>query len=275
MQYVYETFSSIAEFITKIGDRQTCAGMQEAALEVNSFRDDFTGTHTYDDATQLALYGDRDSMKKVQTCTTKMKAERKTSEQRTQNRVVRCVAGSRPCVPAAILGQPNSMYRRKNNKVSRPVVNVFYNMAASCSVDAEEIVRAGAKLAQAIQIVERSGVRVNLFAGSAGTTHGQVGTMYIKIKDSAKDFDLLRMSYILINPSFLRRHYFRWVETKSELNAKHWGCGHGRPLDENELKNLQTEMKQKNIKCDCFISNEELRGGRSGAEDIAKKILGK
>lgn len=275
MQYIHETFSSIAEFIAKVGDRKTVSGMYESSLEISSYRDEFTGTHTYDEATQLALYGDRDSMNKVQVCTTKMKAESKTNEQRTQNRVVRCVAGSRPCVPAAILGQPNSMYRRMNNKVNKPVVNVFYNMAASCSVDADEIVRAGAKLAQAIQIVERSGVRVNLFAGSAGTTHGQVGTMYIKIKDSAKDFDLLRMSYILINPSFLRRHYFRWVETKPELNARHWGAGHGRPLDENELKNLQAEMKQKNIKYDCFISNEELRGGRAGAEDIAKKILGK
>ena len=275
MRYIYETFSSIAEFIAKVGDRKTVAGMNESALEVNSYRDEFTGTHTYKEATDLALFGDVNSMKKVQECTTKMKAERKTNEQRTQSRVVRCVAGSRPCVPAAILGRPNSMYRRINNKVQRPVVNVFYNMAASCLVDADEIVRAGAKLAQAIQIVERSGVRVNLFAGSAGTTHGQTGTMYIKIKDSAKDLDLLRMSYILINPSFLRRHYFRWVETKSELNAEHWGSGHGRPLKENELEDLQADMRQRNMKCDCFISNEELRGGRDGAEDIAKKILGK
>ena len=275
MQYIYETFGSIAEFIAKIDDRKTVTGMQEAALDVSSFRDEFTGTHTYDEATRLALYGDGDSMKKVEACTIKMKAERRTTEQRAQNRVVRCVAGSRPCVPAAILGQPNSMYRRMNNKVSKPVANVFYNMAASCAVGADEIVCAGAKLAQAIQIVERSGVRVNLFAGSAGIAHGQVGTMYIKIKDSAKDFDLLRMSYILINPSFLRRHYFRWIETQEKLDAKHWGSGHGRPLDENELKRLQDDMKQKNMKCDCFISNEDLRGGRASAEDVAKKILGK
>lgn len=275
MQYIYETFGSIAEFVTKVDDRKTAAGMDESSLEVNSWRDDFTGTHTYEEATRLALYGDGDSMKKVQACTTKMRAENKTTEQRTQNKIVRCVAGSRPCVPAAILGQPNSMYRRMNNKVSKPVVNVFYNMAASCGVDADDIVRAGAKLAQAIQIVERSGVRVNLFAGSAGTTHGQVGTMYIKIKDSAKDLDLLRMCYVLINPSFLRRHYFRWIETNSELNAKHWGAGHGHPLNANELKNLQNDMKQKNIKCDCFISNEELRVGGVDAEDVAKKILGK
>lgn len=275
MQYIYETFGSIAEFVTKVGDRKTVAGMDESSLEVNSWRDDFTGTHTYDEATRLALYGDGESMKKVQACTTKMRVEYKTTEQRTQNKIIRCVAGSRPCVPAAIFGQPNSMYRRMNNKVSKPVVNVFYNMAASCSVGADEIVYAGAKLAQAIQIVERSGVRVNLFAGSAGTTHGQVGTMYIKIKDSAKDLDLLRMSYVLINPSFLRRHYFRWIETKSELNARHWGSGHGHPLNTNELKALQNDMKQKNIKCDCFISNEELRVGGVDAEDIAKKILGK
>lgn len=272
MQYIHETFSSIAEFIAKVGDRKTCAGMVETSLEVSSYRDEFTGTHTYEDATQLALYGDRDSMKKVQACTTKMKAECKTSEQRAHNRVIRCVAGSRPCVPAAILGQPNSMYRRMTNKVNMPVVNVFYNMAASCSVSAEDIIEAGTKLAQAIQIVERSGVRVNLFAGSAGTARGQVGTMYIKIKDSAKDFDLLRMSYILINPSFLRRHFFRWVETKNGLNDL-WCWGHGRPLNEKELKDLQAEMEQKKMKCDLLISNGGMRGG--SAEDIAKKILGK
>lgn len=273
MQYIYETFGSIAEFIAKIGDRKTAAGMREKSLDVSAYRDEFTGTHTYQQATDLALYGDVESMKKVHSCVTKLKAQSNTNEQRTQNKVVRCVAGSRPCVPAAILGQPNSMYRRMTNKVNRPVVNVFYNMAAGFTVSAEGIIAAGAKLAQAIQIVERSGVRVNLFAGSSGTTHGQTSMMYIKIKDSSKDFDLLRMSYILINPSFLRRHYFRWIETKNELNANHWSTGYGRPLMENELKNLHEEI-QKRAKCDFLISNEEMRGCIS-AEQIAKRILGK
>lgn len=270
MKNFFESFQSVASMIATIDTRQTVDGMRESSQNTDSSAVRFTGTESYQQATELALHGDEESMKKVQASVLRLRSNIKT--QRTQNRVCRCVAGSRPCVAAAVIGQPNSMYRRITTKVQKPVITLFYSMTACGGVDKQEIVDTGARLASAIQVAERSGVRVNLFAGVTARTKKEQAAVFVKVKDSSKDFDLLRMSYVLINSSFLRRHYFRWLETKEGITARDWWSGYGRPLSQDEEKEIIKELEKNGNKLDKLLSFETLR--YSSVEDIAKMITG-
>ena len=265
MTTIDENFDSVLAFITTMDKRKLQAGFSESS---ETGRPKWCGTESYKAATDLALYGDMESKSKVQAAVDKIKVQAKLSTTRNVARTVRSVVGTRPCVPAAVQGLPNAMYRRLTVKVQKPVVTVAYSMTALASVDADTIIETGAKLATAIQLAERNGVHVNLYAGITARAGKQIGAPFVKIKDSNKDFDLLRMAYVLINPSFLRRHFFRWVERTTGLDASSWAVGYGRPLEEGELKELKLAFKP-----DHLLAFNQIR--HLTVQELAGMITGK
>lgn len=270
MQYIIETFNSVAGLINTMQGRKLVQGMEESSQRTGN--GSWAGTDSYKEASDLALYGDKNSMLKVQDSCKRLKKDKARTEQRSQARIIRTVAGTRPCVPAAIMGRPNSMYRRMNISVKKPVVTVFYSMSASGGESTASIINTGANLAEAIQIAERSGVRVNLSAGVTAATSKQHSALFVRIKDSSKDFDLLRMAYVLINPSFLRRHYFRWIETKEGIDPDLWKYGYGKPMERDELKKLTEQMQKQAIKADYLLAYNDIKSKSS--EQIARIITG-
>ena len=271
MQYIFESFDSVASFIKTIDERPVKEGW---GYQTSQSDDEYwTMTKSYEEATGLALYGDKKSASKVAKSIKKIRDAKTGYEERAQNKIKRSVIGSRPCVPAAVMGHPCSMYRRNVIKVERPVVYVYYSISMHVGTSAEVLADAGAKMAEAIQTVERSGVRVNLYAGNTSCTRSQSIGCFVRIKDSAKDFDLLRMAYALVNPSFFRRHWFHWAETKEELITSEWRRGYGRPLYSNEEKETFDKMKENRIKCDYLFTTGNVEN--MTADEIANKILGK
>lgn len=270
-QYIFESFNSVADFINTLGSRPTKEGWGHLTSQEKGDR--WTTTNDYEEATSLALYGDRKASEKVAKSLKKIKAQSPCTEERATAKVRRTVAGSRPCVPAAIQGHPCSMYRRSIVKVSKPVVTVYYSISMHGGTSAETLVEAGAKVAQAIQTVERSGVRVNLYAGNTSCTSSQSIGCFVRIKDSAKDFDLLRMAYPIVNPSFFRRHWFRWAETKSELKTGEWQFGYGRPLERREEEETLQKMHNSLIKCDFLFTTSNVLS--MTADELAETILGR
>lgn len=270
MQYIFEKFDSVAQFIKTIDERPHKKDWYNEDSHTGS--EDFTGTESYEAATKLAVCGDNVSAAKVAKNIKKLRSEKAKTEQRVQRSIIRTVAGSRPCVPAAVIGHPCSMYRRKDYKVNKPVVSVYYSVSMSGGTDAAVLVEAGAKMAEAIQIVERSGVRVNLYVGNTSRTSSQLSCCFVRVKDSAKDFELLRMAYPVVNPSFFRRHWFRWCETKESLKTREWRDGYGRPLRTKEEESEALKNIRNNDKCDFLFTTRNVV--TSSAEDIAKEILG-
>lgn len=271
MNYIFESFDSVASFIKTINERPVKEGWGYQSSQ--SDNESWTMTESYKKATELALYGDKKSVSKVAKSIKKIRDAKTEFEERAQNKVKRSVIGSRPCVPAAVMGHPCSMYRRNVIKVQRPVVYVYYSISMNGGTSAEILVDAGAKMAEAIQTVERSGVRVNLYAGNTSCTRSQSTGCFVRIKDSAKDFDLLRMAYALVNPSFFRRHWFRWAETKKELITSQWCCGYGRPLKKVEEEETFDKMKENRIKCDYLFTTGNIQN--MSVDEIVNKILGR
>ena len=119
-----------------------------------------------------------------------------------------------PIVPKVLAGDPQNMLAIKKQKYnSTKVLNIAYNTTIGYQTSAEEIIETAAKVANVIASLEKNGYRVNLYAFSCGK--GKRDTVYsllVKIKDSGKYLDTLRIAYPLINPSFLRRHILAYLE---------------------------------------------------------------
>lgn len=269
-EYIFESFPSVASFVIAVNERPLKEGWGSRDSRLWGY--DFTGTKDYEEATKLALYGDKKSADAVEKRLKKLQAQHPCTEDRAVTKFRRTVAGSRPCVPAAIIGHPCSMYRRYTVHHKQPVVTIFYSISMNGGTETSTLELAGAKIAQAVEMIERSGVRVSLFCGNTSCTESQSIGCFVQVKDSDKDFNLLRMAYAIINPSFFRRHWFSWAETKAELKTKEWRSGYGRPLYKDEEKETLEKIHENCIKCDYLFTTRQVL--EMEAEDIANKVLG-
>ena len=55
------------------------------------------------------------------------------------------IVGYAPIVPLAVLGVPNSMINSRMKPIKAKVIDVYYNMTASCGTDSDDIIQAGIK----------------------------------------------------------------------------------------------------------------------------------
>lgn len=237
-----DIFNSVSEYVTTINERPRVEGAYKCSEREG---DSWRGTETYDEANTLALGGDENAASLIGNELSKVSAESKVQYQQ-RTKVSRSVVGSRPCVAAAVLGHPLSMYRRKTLHVKKPIVTLVYTIGASGSVSGEHLAEVGAKIATAIRNAEHSGVKINLYVGDGSVDYGEIAASYVKIKNSEKDFNLLRMSYPFANAAFLRRHWFRWLET-TPINWAKWGSGYGCPIyhDPEAKKKLEAELSSR------------------------------
>lgn len=266
-----ELFNSLEHFNSTLEGRTMREGF-EPSSETGTF--EFTATKSYNDAKNLMLNGDSVNAALIQREMLRINGNKHT-QARPQNRRARCVVGSRPCVPAAIIGQPLSMYRTKKEQVKKPVINIFYAMTAAAGVRADAIVNAGAKLATAIRSIEAAGVRVNLYCGELAFHDDIKIAWFARVKNADKDFNLLRMAYPLINPSFLRRQGFRWTEQNRDIKeVDTWASGYGRPVYEHDMADeyiVQYEKKY-GLHIDKMVLFMDAHRAET-SEELAKMIL--
>ena len=175
-------------------------------------RTKFTGTKSFEVADNLLKFGDKENADKINAAIRKIKAQGKGNE--TRNKLYNSPCGFMPIVPKVLAGDPQNMLAiRKQTYNSTKVLNVVYNVSIECGITVEEIIETAAKVANVIASLEKNGYRINLYAYDCGEGEkNTISTLLIKIKDSGKYMDTLRIAYPIINPSFLRRHIFAYYE---------------------------------------------------------------
>ena len=205
---------------------QTAKGKEfDASNTISKYNTEFTGTESFDVAQKLLKYGDKVNADKIAATIRKIKAQGKGNE--TRNKLYNSPCGFMPIVPKVLAGDPQNMLAiRKERYNSTKVLNIAYNVTIDCEVEAEEIIETAAKVANVIASLEKNGYRVNLYAFSCGK--GKRDTVYsllVKIKDSGKYLDTLRIAYPLVNPSFLRRHILAYLERIKGYGLYEGYCG--------------------------------------------------
>lgn len=217
---IFNKFDSVEQFSNWLQvTPQTANGKKfNASNEVSKYNTEFTGTESFEEAQKLLKYGDKVNADKIAATIRKIKAQGKGNE--TRNKLYNSPCGFMPIVPKVLAGDPQNMLAIKKQRYnSTKVLNIAYNVAVSYSITTDDMIKTAAKVANVIASLEKNGYRVNLYAYSCGRDlKDNYYSLLVKIKDSGKYLDTLRIAYPLVNPSFYRRHVFGYMERIKGFN---------------------------------------------------------
>lgn len=219
---IYEKFESLAAFTAALDSRP----MAEWATEYKASTDRSPKmtkkctTSSYQEANRLLLNGDKENAKKL--VNAKKHHSVNILSVRRQNSVYNAPVGFTPNIPAYLTGTPNSMLNiHQTPKKNSKVITLVINCAASWQTLKEEIISFGTNVVSLIQLLEAKGYRLNLYASSIcyfEVSGKNKGLLLVKIKDAGKPLNVTNITYPLVNPSFLRRHVFAWVERQKNVD---------------------------------------------------------
>lgn len=234
-----EIFNSITEFAAYLNKAKTNKTFARRALdshETAEYHTSNVGTQSFGEAQRLMRNGYKQGVKKILSAAGAIKVNAPGYMRRTRLHVV----GQACCVPAALQGQPKTMYYTKKEKKTASVINLFYNSTASWGINTDTIERAGANIVELAKYIERKGVRINLYIINAveGGKFRNVSCI-VRIKDSASPLNIQAASYPIIHASYLRRQLFRWIEC-SKI-TENMPAGYGRVAQSGVQRRL-TEL---------------------------------
>lgn len=217
----------------------------------------FSGTKDYETADNMMLTGWTGGANKVNA----VMLERASQFERVKKLALDYV-GAIPCVPAYLSGAPAHMVTIKQRQTKKPIITIYFNIAATYDIKQEAIMLAASTLLNVIRGLERGGVGVNLYSGmSVYSSACELVTFGVKIKNSSEPFNALNMAYPLIHPSFLRRHCFAYLE-RCGANHETWS-GYGRPATDKET--IREKLKTLKIK-DAVVMSFSVIDGKSETE---------
>ena len=232
---IFNKFNSVEEFSNWLQvTPQTAKGKEFNASNTNDEDyTEFSGTKSFNVAQNLLKCGDKENSDKIAATIRKIKAQGKGNE--TRNKLYNSPCGFMPIVPKVLAGEPENMLAiRKERYNSTKVLNVAYNVAVDCTRTTEDLIKTAAKVANVIASLEKNGYRVNLYAYSCGRDlKNNYYSLLVKIKDSGKYLDTLRIAYALVNPSFYRRHIFGYME---RLKGFYLNRSYGKIVNEDGCK---------------------------------------
>lgn len=182
---------------------------------------DFYSTEDLKTANDLLLFGDKERMKLLDKSFKQITS--KGSGTSVKRKTYADVVGFMPHVPNAIMGLPFAMINERKVQVKNSkIINVLWCPAVSWKVRAEDLAEHAAKVLSACYNAEKQGYRCNIYvvcsANNGRRKDRQCVTMITKVKDAGQPMDLLKCVYPMTNPDFLRRHFFRFIETQDGVS---------------------------------------------------------
>lgn len=119
------------------------------------------------------------------------------------------VAGYRPSVPAYLAGSPRSMFAQADEGgPKRPVLRLYVQVGAVCTVDAEHMANIGAAVAQYVKQREAEGTRCEVYGASSATSGRNNVTFAWLVKRADQPLDLPMLAFSIGHPAMHRRIVF-------------------------------------------------------------------
>lgn len=165
------------------------------------------------------------------------------------------IVGYAPVVPLAIMGVPNCMMNSHQKPIKAKVLNVYYDMTASCGTSPEQLVKAGQKILSAVMQLEMQGYKFNLYTTQTYADTRGCDMIAVKVKGSNEPLNIKRMSFAIAHPAFFRVVGFDWY-SKFPIGKYRDGYGkspfyiHG---EENCQKAFQNIFGENTV---CFSATE-------------------
>lgn len=176
----------------------------------------FTGTASFEQADNLRRKGDKKSLAMLNKYKIKFdKYIQYNNGYKIKQR--NDIHGFVPIVPNAIIGLPLSMINQSRESKKVKGIDIFYNVSVRCYTRTDDIARKGAIMLSLIDALERKGFRVNLKVGSVAMQENTVHGVITTLKRYDEPLNIRKLAYYLVNPSCLRRTFFKLKESISEL----------------------------------------------------------
>lgn len=233
-QYTYVEYTDMQQFINMLHDKRV-SGRDNSSEDSGS---SWSGTSSLDEAISLLTKGDKESLSllnNAKVITDAMFKDVKVNKPKNIN----SVEGHQPIVPHAIMGLPESMIKTVRQPKKNKVVNIFINSSQSGGTDKEDIAFHGAMMLSAIEQLEKNGYRIGIYVGKiAYLSSSESVTGYIvNIKQPMSPLNILKCSFYMVNPSFLRRISFKIDETEPKIeDCTH--SGYGQATNYKDIENI-------------------------------------
>lgn len=204
-EYHHSAWSSTESLARHIGDHSPTNAWHDAGWE-KEYGEGWNGTKTMGEALDLAMYGWKEGVEKIERALKYIQAVNPILKQPKKYGI----AGTTPDVARAIAGNPLNMRVPSDVKNKRhPVITIISNMSVNCSVDADPISNRAAVTAALIDHIEAQGFscEVIVMADSWDYSKFKAYTSVV-VKRSNHPVDLNRLSFALGHASMFRRLIF-------------------------------------------------------------------
>lgn len=226
---------------------RTCESREMTSTAFNDMKakrdyGDWEGVKSYQEALDLLRTGYQPTVDKMRGG---LKFNRAGSGTRFgfQNNVI----GFAPIVPLALKNVPNCMVDMTMKPIKAKVVDVYYDIVASCGTSSKKIIEAGQKVLGAIIELEKQGYRFNLYAMQSYSDSQDCDMLVVKVKSASRPLDLKRISTPLTHTSFFRVIGFDWY---SKVPGGKYRGGYGHALsydyDERQMNDMVQQVFGKN-----------------------------
>ena len=153
------------------------------------------------------------------------------------------IQGFAPVVPLALKGVPNCMVNMTMKPIKAKVIDVCYDMTASCMTSSKKIIEAGQILLGTIVELEKQGYRFNIYAVQSYSDDRSCDMLSVKVKSSGQPLDLKRISFPLTHTAFFRVIGFDWYsKVPGGKYRSGYGCALGYKLDKNGLQEVARNL---------------------------------
>lgn len=271
--FVIETFNGVNEFLNVIGKRKPNVVFKHETLSSEKGSATFTMTKCYAESEQLMATGYKDGLNDLK----KSKGVKITHTSNVRKNIPQTgVVGYAPHVPNAIAGIPQSMIAQRKIEQHAKVVTIVYDSGAHADVDAVRFVKAGRNMLDVVMMLELQGYRVRVDIQEAFCTNKEKAVCRITVKNHRQPINPLKISYLLLHPSFFRRQGFKWLETTPELTNYSFKIGYGRPLrfqvssDGASTDEIREYLKERDLLGSGTFFTNFYEAERHSAEELVK-----
>ena len=174
----------------------------------------FYGTSSFDEAAKLAREGWRDGVAKVQEIRATIAQAVQSIVSRRADSIGYDVFGEYVDVGLFLTGEPECFgVRVCDDSISNGVVRINVNIAVSGIVSHRAIFARGAAAIAAIDVIEASGRRVEVYGVDGSLTYDKrIHETLVLLKSASQPLDIDRLVFALCHPSCLRRLCFSVAE---------------------------------------------------------------
>lgn len=226
-EFITETFNGVNEFLNVIGKREPNKVFKDEVLGSEHNSSEFTMTKNYAESVEIMTTGYKDGLNDLKKC----KGTKVCHTSNVRKHIPQAgIVGYAPHVPNAIAGVPQSMISSQKIEQHAKVLTIVYDCGAHSSVSAKKFVKAGRNILDLVMMLELQGYRVRVDIQEAFCTYKEKAICRITVKNHRQPINPLKISYLMLHPSFFRRQGFKWLETVPELTNYSFNSGYGRPL---------------------------------------------